>query len=112
MAIAMLVVAIDHVDESNGVDGLIGLLAGMPSNAGRLAIGRSDPGETAVSAYTATAIGVAAHQRQMFVDVLMAKAGIVERVESDAHEGKGRPPSRIELRFPPSAFRRLHDLRR
>jgi len=55
---------------------------------------------------------VAAHQRRMFVDVLMAKAGIVERVESDAHEGKGRPPSRIELRFPPSAFRRLHDLRR
>jgi hypothetical protein len=42
----------------------------------------------------------------------MAETGIVERVESDAHEGNGRPPSRIELRFPPSAFRRLHDLRR
>jgi len=231
-----VVVAIDHVDESNGVDGLIDLLAGMPSNASWLAIGRSDPGETAVSAYTATAIGVAAYQRQMLVDVLMvrasdslaqqaldhdiarriadwadgnahdaltalfiaadraqdagadriggsdvdaaigeiprpcvslgrvlalpankqlvlrelvdldpgdrasvtattdaissapavdlsagtvkrflyemAEAGIVERVESDVHEGKGRPPSRIELRFPPTAFRRLHDLRR
>lgn len=40
----------------------------------------------------------------------MAEDGIVERVESDVQNRKGRPPSRVELRFPPSAFRRLYDL--
>jgi Cdc6-like AAA superfamily ATPase len=229
-----VVVAIDHVDEANGIDGLIDLLAGLPSNVSWLAIGRTDPDDAAVSTYTATAIRVTGYQRQMLVDVLMTRAseglaqqaldhelarriadwadgnahdalaalfvaadraqnagndrlaesdvdaaigeipqpcvslgrvlalpankqlvlrelvdldaadresvtatteaissapavdlspgtvkrflyemaedGIVERVTSDAHEGKGRPPSRIELRFPPSAFRRLYDL--
>jgi len=41
----------------------------------------------------------------------MAEDGIVERVRSGTREGKGRPPSRVELRFPPTAFRRLYDLR-
>jgi len=41
----------------------------------------------------------------------MAETGIVERVQAEHHDGKGRPPSRVELRFPPTAFRRLHDLR-
>ncbi|MFB6150775.1 MAG: Cdc6/Cdc18 family protein [Haloarculaceae archaeon] len=41
----------------------------------------------------------------------MAEVGVVERVQSDDNDGKGRPPSRIELRFPPTAFRRLYDLR-
>jgi Cdc6-like AAA superfamily ATPase len=40
----------------------------------------------------------------------MAEDGIVERVQSDIKNGKGRPPSRVELRFPPTAFRRLYDL--
>ncbi|MFB6228582.1 MAG: Cdc6/Cdc18 family protein [Halobacteriales archaeon] len=235
-SLAGVVVAIDHVDESNASNRLIDLLAGLPSKVSWIAIGRSDPEEAAVSAYTATTIRITAHQRQMLVDVLMTRAseglaqqaldhdlarriaewadgdahdaltalfiaadraqganadritesdieaaietvprpcvslarvltlpankqlvlrqlvdldpedratvtatteaisstdtvdlstgtvkrflyemaedGIVERVESDVHEGKGRPPSRIELRFPPSAFRRLYDLRR
>jgi Cdc6-like AAA superfamily ATPase len=42
----------------------------------------------------------------------MAEVGIVERVQSDRENGKGRPPSRVELRFPPTAFRRLYDLQR
>ena len=41
----------------------------------------------------------------------MAEIGIVERVQSDVQNGKGRPPSRVELRFPPTAFRRLYDLK-
>ncbi len=41
----------------------------------------------------------------------IAEFGIVERVQSEARDGKGRPPSRVELRFPPSAFRRMYDLR-
>lgn len=39
----------------------------------------------------------------------MAEIGIVERVQGDSR-GKGRPPSRVELRFPPTVFRRLYDL--
>ncbi|NLV10823.1 Cdc6/Cdc18 family protein [Halomicrobium sp. HM KBTZ05] len=42
----------------------------------------------------------------------MAEGGIVERVQSGLESGKGRPPSRVELRFPPAAFRRLYDLER
>lgn len=40
----------------------------------------------------------------------LAEIGIVERVQSENPHGKGRPPSRVELRFPPTAFRRLYDL--
>ncbi len=42
----------------------------------------------------------------------MAEVGVVERVQSEEWDGRGRPPSRVELRFPPTAFRRLYDLRR
>ncbi|MFA9518157.1 Cdc6/Cdc18 family protein [Halopenitus sp. H-Gu1] len=42
----------------------------------------------------------------------MAEIGVVERVQSSTQAGKGRPPSRVELRFPPTVFRRLYDLRR
>jgi len=41
----------------------------------------------------------------------MAEIGVVERVQSEITDGQGRPPSRVELRFPPTAFRRLYDLR-
>lgn len=40
----------------------------------------------------------------------MAELGIVERVQSQS-ASRGRPPSRVELRFPPTVFRRLYDLR-
>jgi Cdc6-like AAA superfamily ATPase len=40
----------------------------------------------------------------------MAEVGIVERVQSERPTGKGRPPSRVELRFPPTVFTRLYDL--
>ncbi|MFB6176053.1 MAG: ATP-binding protein, partial [Halobaculum sp.] len=41
----------------------------------------------------------------------MAEIGVVERVQVERSGGKGRPPSRVELRFPPTAFRRLSALR-
>ena len=41
----------------------------------------------------------------------MAEIGIVERVQSDVENRKGRPPSRVELRFPPTAFSRLYHLK-
>ncbi|QIO22881.1 Cdc6/Cdc18 family protein [Haloarcula sp. JP-L23] len=40
----------------------------------------------------------------------MAEAGVVERVQSEAQSGQGRPPSRVDPRFPPTVFRRLYDL--
>ncbi len=39
----------------------------------------------------------------------MAEIGIVERVRAENHDGPGRPPSRLELRFAPTAFRRLSE---
>ncbi len=42
----------------------------------------------------------------------IAELGILERVQSTDTSQKGRPPSRVELRFPPTVFRRLYDLRR
>lgn len=41
----------------------------------------------------------------------LAEAGIIARVRAEKASGRGRPPSRVELRFPPTAFRRLDDLR-
>jgi len=41
----------------------------------------------------------------------MAEVGVVERVQSEVTNEQGRPPSRVELRFSPTAFRRLYDLR-
>ncbi|WP_262177617.1 Cdc6/Cdc18 family protein [Haloarcula laminariae] len=40
----------------------------------------------------------------------MAEAGVVERVQATTQGGQGRPPSRVEPRFPPTVFRRLYDL--
>ena len=226
-----VVVAVDHVDASGG---LVDVLAGLPSNASWLAVGRATPAETALSEYTARTIPVERYQREILVDVLMTRAsealaqqaldhelarqlagwadgdahdalaalfvaadranradrdrlveadvaaayeevprpsvslgrvfalppnkqlvlrvlvdlppedrrsvtatteaisaeptvnlsagtvkrylyemaesGVVERVQSEDRTGKGRPPSRVELRFPPTAFRRLYDL--
>jgi len=230
-----VVVGVDHVGapEDTEAERLVDLFAGLPSNASWLAIGRTPPGETALSEYTATTVHVEPYRRQVLVDVLMARAsaglarqalthelarriadwadgnahdalaalfvatdranrdgrdrltpadvdaaiaevpvpsvslgrvlalpankqlvlrelvdldaderasvtattdavsaavdlsagtvkrylyelaesGVVERVQAEQQHGKGRPPSRVELRFPPTAFRRLYDLR-
>jgi hypothetical protein len=39
----------------------------------------------------------------------LANDGIVERVRSDRSDGVGRPPSRLEPRFPTAVFRQLYD---
>jgi Cdc6-like AAA superfamily ATPase len=41
----------------------------------------------------------------------LAETGVLERVRSDASGDHGRPPSRVEPRFPTAVFRRLHDRR-
>jgi Cdc6-like AAA superfamily ATPase len=40
----------------------------------------------------------------------LAEEGIVERVQSTKSSGQGRPPSRVEPRFPTLAFERLYDI--
>jgi len=42
----------------------------------------------------------------------LAERGVVERVSTARAEGHGRPPSRVEPRFPTLVFRRLYDLQR
>ncbi|WP_336021507.1 Cdc6/Cdc18 family protein [Halobellus salinisoli] len=41
----------------------------------------------------------------------LAEIGIIERVPHGTTSGKGRPPSRVEPRFPIRAFRKLYDAR-
>ena len=40
----------------------------------------------------------------------LAESGIVQRVTTSANTSAGRPPSRLEPRFPTLVFRRLYDL--
>ena len=40
----------------------------------------------------------------------LAEIGVIERVSATKTEGHGRPPSRVELRFPTLVFKRLYDL--
>lgn len=54
------------------------------------------------------AVGLSAGTVKRFLYEL-AEIGVIERVRLD-HDGKGRPPSKVELRFPTAAFRRLYDL--
>jgi Cdc6-like AAA superfamily ATPase len=73
---AGVVVAIDHVGEPNStdVDELVDLFAGLPSNVSWLAIGRTGPGEMALTEYTATSVHIDHYRRQTLVDVLMTRA--------------------------------------
>ncbi|GGN23792.1 Cdc6/Cdc18 family protein [Halarchaeum nitratireducens] len=41
----------------------------------------------------------------------LAETGVLERVRMTDGGGKGRSPSRVELRFPPTVFQKLYDLR-
>jgi len=71
-----VVVAVDHVGEPIGIDDetLVDLLAGLPSNASWLAVGRADPSATTLTDYTATTVGVEPYRAQMLADVLMTRA--------------------------------------
>jgi Cdc6-like AAA superfamily ATPase len=60
----------------------------------------------AISASPTVDLSAATVKRYLYE---MAELGIVERVQSTS-TSKGRPPSRVELRFAPTVFRRLYDL--
>ncbi|ESP90076.1 Cdc6/Cdc18 family protein [Candidatus Halobonum tyrrellensis] len=63
----------------------------------------------AISASPAVDLSAGTVKRYLYE---MAETGVVERVRSEGETGRGRPPSRIEFRFPPTVFRRLYDLGR
>jgi Cdc6-like AAA superfamily ATPase len=96
----------------------LGRVLTLPSNKHRVLRKLVDLSETDRESVTATTAAISSDPT---VDLSastvkrflyeMAEVGIVERVKSDNGSGKGRPPSRVELRFPPTVFRRLYDLR-
>jgi Cdc6-like AAA superfamily ATPase len=63
---------------------------------------------TATEAIAATGLDLSPGTIKRYLYEL-AGAGVLERVRAENPERRGRPPSRVELRFPPSAFRRLYD---
>ncbi|MFB6308749.1 MAG: Cdc6/Cdc18 family protein [Haloarculaceae archaeon] len=77
------VIAVDHVDEGKDTDieNLVDLFAGLPSNVSWIAVGRTDPDQIALTAYTAASIPVEPYQRETIVDLLTARAseGLVQQ---------------------------------
>lgn len=64
---------------------------------------------TAISAGAAVDLSESTIKRFLYE---MAEDGIVERVKNESHDQKGRPPSRLEPRFPTLVFRQLYDRQR
>ena len=95
----------------------LGVVLSLPTNRQAVLRELIDLEENERSSVTATTAAIASAQS---VDLSagtvkrflyeMAESGVVDRVEATATNGQGRPPSRVEPRFPPTAFRRLYDL--
>ena len=87
----------------------------LPANKRRVlaSVAALDPAErTSVSATTDAVVAdptveLSASTVRRFLYEL-AEVGVLERVQMEA-TGKGRPPSRVEVRFPVTVFRRLTD---
>jgi Cdc6-like AAA superfamily ATPase len=94
----------------------LGKIVSLPQN--RRAVLRAlvelDDGErtsvtTAAEAISAKSeLSVSADTVRRFLYQL-ADSGILERIPHGKTSGKGRPPSRVEFRFPARAFKRLYD---
>ncbi|WP_435146327.1 Cdc6/Cdc18 family protein [Halobaculum sp. P14] len=95
----------------------LGRVLALPENRQAVLRALVDLDETDRASVTATTEAVAAApgvtlspgtiKRYLYE---LAEIGVVERVQSELDNDQGRPPSRVELRFPPTAFRRLYDL--
>jgi Cdc6-like AAA superfamily ATPase len=95
----------------------LGIVLALPANRQAVLRELIDLDEEERSSVTATTAAIAASEN---VDLSlgtvkrflyeMAEAGVVERVQAATQGGQGRPPSRVEPRFPPTVFRRLYDL--
>ncbi|MBV0923029.1 AAA family ATPase [Halomicroarcula limicola] len=134
-ALTVLFVATDHASEAGrarlteadverAIDEMprpcisLGIVLGLPANRQAVLRALVDVSPEDRSSVTAT---TAAISESSSVDLSegtvkrflyeMAEAGVVERVQSEARHEQGRPPSRVVPRFPPTAFRRLYDLR-
>ncbi|MEZ3117320.1 Cdc6/Cdc18 family protein [Halobaculum sp. MBLA0147] len=97
------VVAVDHVGEAGSLDAesLVELVAELPSNTSWLAVGRTPPAETLLSAYTGSTVAFDPYDTQVLVDVLTTRAAtgltrrglpheaarrIAEWADGDAHD--------------------------
>ena len=100
---AGLLLAVDHVGESGGTAAaaLVDRFSALPSNVSWLAIGRTDPDETALTDYTAAAIRVGPYRHHVLVDILLHRGAsalrraalddetastIAEWADGDAHD--------------------------
>jgi len=134
-ALAALFIATDHANEAGrtkliGADVeaaieempvpciSLGIVLALPANRQAVLRELVDLGPKERSSVTATTAAISGSDN---VDLSpgtvkrflyeMAEAGVVDRVQSATQGGQGRPPSRVEPRFPPTVFRRLYDLR-
>ncbi|MFB6074886.1 MAG: Cdc6/Cdc18 family protein [Haloarculaceae archaeon] len=133
-ALAALLVAADRAssaghdrltdgDVAAGIDDVprngasLGRVLALPENRQAVLRELVDLEDADVTSVTATTDAIAAADR---VDLSpgtikrflyeLAEWGILERVAVERTDGQGRPPSRVEPRFPPTAFRLLYDL--
>lgn len=95
----------------------LGRVLALPANRRRVLRELVDLDETDLQSVTMTTEAIGARpsvdlspgtvKRYLYE---MAESGIVRRVQSDTKRKQGRPPSRVEPRFPPTLFRQLYDL--
>ncbi|MEF8826090.1 MAG: AAA family ATPase [Halapricum sp.] len=96
----------------------LGVVFSLRENRQRVLRELLDLSEGARSSVTTTTEAIAAEQGidlsegtvKRFLYEL-AERGVVERISSKQTSGHGRPPSRVEPRFPTLVFRRLYDLK-
>lgn len=113
---------IEMADVEAGIAGVprpsvsLGRLLALPANRQavlRELISLEDDRRSSVAAATAaitdaSGIDLSAGTVKRFLYEL-AENGILERIETGRANSQGRPPSRLEPRFPPTAFSRLSD---
>ena len=114
---------ITAVDVETGVQDVprpsveLGRVLALPANRQavlRVLVGLDEEARTSVSATTdaiagAPRIDLSRGTVKRFL-YEMAESGILAREENRSSGGQGRPPSRVEPRFPPTLFRILYDL--
>ena len=86
---------------------LLGVAAGPGVLADPAADGPTRPGPVAIAESPAVDLSAGTVRRALYE---LTETGILQRVTTDDTTSAGRPPSRIEPRFPTLVFRRLYDL--
>jgi len=115
---------IEQADVGQGIDAVprpcvsLGQLFSLPENRQAVLRSLAECDREELASVTTAAAAIAADETldlssgtvERFLYQL-AESGVIERVPRENTSGKGRPPSRVELRFPTRAFCRLYDTR-